>query len=284
MLYSNFVFPEEVKLFLETKEGELSQNSITQFVTTFRIFFSHCTKPIAFITYDDVREWLENYSEGKSDRTIICRLSNLKSLFSFCLGQRLITKIPIKKDWIPTVPDSLPKFLSEPESAKVMRVVDSLPLRDKTMLSLFYYTGIRCSELRDITEKDIMLDDRTLTVIGKGTKQRDVDFNDVCKYLFKKRYPIRKKQNEPLFLNRYGGKISTRHIRRIVAKVGKSAGLEKNLSPHIFRHTYCYILINKGADLYFIATEMGHADINTTKIYYRLKLSRLKEVYFKCME
>jgi integrase/recombinase XerD len=283
MAGSNFEMTMEIELFLNIKEGELSKNSVAQYITTFKIFFSYCNKPIAQIKYHDVLEWLETYSKGKSDRTIICRLSNLMCFFHFCLNQKMITKIPIKKDWIPSVPDSLPKFMTESEYTKVMRIVDNLPLRDKTMLSFFYYTGIRCSELRNTTEKDINLDDRTLTVTGKGNKQRDVDFNDVCKYLFKKLHPIRNGQNDVAFESKYGGKISSRHIRRIVAKVGKTAGLDNNLSPHIFRHTYCYILINKDADINFIATEMGHADINTTKVYYRLQLSRLKEVYLKCM-
>jgi integrase/recombinase XerD len=284
MVDNTFQLPKEAQLFLETKKSDLSQNSIIQLGTTFKIFFSYCNKSLVLISYDDVLKWLEDYSPGKSDRTIICRLSNLRSLFGFCLSQKIISKIPIKNDWIPSVPDSLPKFLSELEYTKVMRVVDNLPLRDKTMLTLFYYSGIRCSELRNTTEKDINLDDRTLTVIGKGNIERDVDFNDVCKYLFKKLHPFPIEQDNAIFVSKYGEKISTRHIRRIVAKVGKRAGLEKNLSPHIFRHTYCCILMNKGADINFVATEMGHVDINTTEIYFRLQLSRLKEEYLKCME
>ncbi|KJR44981.1 Tyrosine recombinase XerC [Desulfosporosinus sp. I2] len=204
-------------------------------------------------------------------------------LFQFALSQGLITKIPIKKDWIPALPDSLPKFLSEAELSKVMRVVDSLSLRDRTMINIFRYTGIRCSELRNTTERNVYLHDKILTVDGKGGKQRDVDFNDDCMNLLSK-FSNHKGQNGPLFTNKDGKKISTRHIRRIVAKVGKTAGIERGLSPHIFRHTYCYILVNKGADINFIATEMGHANIKTTKIYYRLQLSRLKEVYLACME
>jgi site-specific recombinase XerD len=278
------MFPKEVVLFLEFKKCSLSENSLIQYKTTFKFFFSYCNKPISLITREDVLEWLESYSEGKNDRTIRCRLSNLISLFSFCVNQNIITKIPIKNDWIPSVPDSLPKFLTDSEYAKVMNVVDDLPLRDKTMLSLLNYTGIRCTELRNTTENNINLDTRTLTVIGKGKKQRDVDFNNICRHLLMKLHPVNSGSNEAIFVNEQGEILSSRHIRRIVAKVGRAAGINSSLSPHVFRYTFCNNLMNKDADIYFVAEEMEHADINTTQIYFRLGLKRLKEIYFKYME
>lgn len=140
------------------------------------------------------------------------------------------------------------------------------------MLVLFLFSsGCRTSEVSHLTIQDIDLDRRTAEVKGKGKKIRHIHFSEECALLLKDYLQTRSgNPTEALFLNRFGRRLTKSGIYAITTKLGKQSGLKQSLHPHCCRHTFATTMLAKGADLEFIADEMGHTNLNTTRVYARI--------------
>jgi integrase/recombinase XerD len=160
-------------------------------------------------------------------------------------------------------------------------------LRDTAMLELLYATGIRVSELINLTMNSINWQVGFLTVMGKGSKERIVPigktaYDCVREYVDKARPQLMQKKNtEVLFLNRFGGKFSRQGFWKLVIRYAAKAGLQKKVHPHTFRHSFASHLLEGGADLRTVQVMLGHADISTTQIYTHITRDRLKEIHQK---
>ncbi|WP_312475223.1 site-specific tyrosine recombinase/integron integrase [Neobacillus sp.] len=234
-------------------------------------FFSVCTVPLKLLTSDDVRKYLNEFTNNKKERTVDAYLSALSSFFQFCLAEDYIENVIIKKRWRPKIPQSLPKYLNETEFARVKIAVENLSPHDRAMVLFLFSSGCRSSEVSNLSIKDVNLEKRTAEVTGKGKKIRKVHFSEECAIILNQYLQTRKCiEADPLFLNNSGQRLGPKSIYYITRKIGKKAGLQQSLHPHCCRHTFATNMIARGATIEFIADELGHSNLNTTRIYARI--------------
>ena len=157
-------------------------------------------------------------------------------------------------------------------------------IRDKAILELFYSAGIRVSELTGLELTDVNLEDKTLRCYGKGSKERVVPIGDyvvdsLANYLDIRGEFLKKKFSQHIFVTRLSRKFTRVGIWTIVKNYAKKAGIEKDVYPHIFRHSFATHLLAGGADLRSVQEMLGHKDISTTQIYTHVDRSRLKKIH-----
>ena len=168
---------------------------------------------------------------------------------------------------------------------QVPKLNTALGQRDRLLLEMLYATGVRVSELVNIKVSDI--NGEEIRVLGKGNKERIVEFGDYAEsilelYLNEGYKHLNIKKSEYLFLNNRGGKLTTRGVRYILDNIINKTTIDKKISPHMLRHTFATHLLNEGCDLLTVQELLGHESLTATSIYTHITNDRLKEVYFKC--
>lgn len=256
---------------LSLKLANKAEATISKYRSILERFFSECTVPLDAITSEDVLKWFQQFSVGKKERTLDLMLSTLSSFFKFCLAEDYVDIMVIKNRWRPKIPQALPKYLNEHEFARVKMAAEQLPLRDRALVLFLFSSGCRRFEVSQLEIQDIDLDKRTVAVKGKGKRIRNIHFSEECALILKDYLQTRSgNPTEPLFMNKFGKALEQNGIYKITTKLGRMAGLNKPLTPHCCRHTFATNMLARGADLEFIADEMGHADLNTTRVYARI--------------
>ncbi|MBQ7586195.1 MAG: site-specific tyrosine recombinase XerD [Desulfovibrionaceae bacterium] len=229
-------------------------------------------------------------SEQQAQRTQARRLSSLRSFFHYACQEKVIIKDPTQFLATPKLPFHLPEFLTKEEVALVLKAPDlSCPQgrRDACILTLLYAAGLRVSELCALTTQDVDLQRGVVHVImGKGAKSRTVPMYDQAQkelldYLEHTR-PMLNPQNSTLFLNRKGLGLTRQYVWKMVKHYVLVAKINKNVSPHTFRHSFATHLLEGGADLRSVQKLLGHADITATEIYTHVQNERLLAVHQAC--
>lgn len=270
---------------LSYKLANKAEATIRKYKSYLERFLSECTKPIEQLTSDDVFKWFNEFSIGKKEKTLDLVLSSLSSFFKFCIAEEYMEQMVTKKRWRPRIPESLPKYLTEQEYAHVKRIAEQLSLRDRALILFLFSSGCRRSEVAQLTIQDVAIDRRTVEVKGKGKKIRHVHFSEECALVLKDYLETRTIQpTDPLFVNKFGNALQGTGIYQVTKKLGIESGLKQTLHPHSCRHTFATNLLAKGAKLDFIADEMGHADLNTTRVYARIPSEDLITAYKNIME
>ena len=215
--------------------------------------------------------------------------SSLKGFFKYLFVSNYITENPIEKLASPKLSKNLPSVLSFPEVDAILSKPDvdnKLGLRDKAMLETLYACGVRVSELINIKISDLFFDEEMIRVFGKGSKERLIPIggsarNWINKYLTGSRPLLEKKAKSGnfLFLNGRGTKISRMGAWKIVDRYVHEAGIEKEVHPHTFRHSFATHLLEGGADLRAVQEMLGHADISTTQIYTHIDREYIKQIH-----
>lgn len=229
-----------------------------------------------------------------SARSISRKISVIRSFFKFLSREDVVKINPTINLITPKINKKLPYFLYLQE---VEKLIEAPPrdtifgIRDRAILELLYGTGMRVGELVNLNISDIDLNEKTIRVFGKGSKERILPLGNpsmkaVQEYLdgrnlFRKNISIDKNDRNTLLLNRFGGRISARSIRRIIIKYMKMAGLNKKISPHVLRHSFATHLLGGGADLRSVQELLGHESLSTTQIYTHITKERLKIIYKK---
>ncbi len=256
---------------LSLKLANKAEATIKKYRWVLERFFSECTISLEELTSDDILHWLNEFSEGKKPKTVDLILSVLSSFFQFCLAEEYLENMIIKKRWRPKIPQSLPKYLTEQEYARVKLAAESLSLRNRSLILFLFSSGCRSSEASNLNIQDINLEKRTASVKGKGKKIRSVHFSEECALVLKDYLTTRiGDKDEPLFMNKFGQRLTKSGIYFITTKLGKMAGLTQSLHPHCCRHTFATNMLARGAEIEFIADELGHSDLNTTRVYARI--------------
>ena len=213
---------------------------------------------------------------------------SIKSLYNLILALKSFLRFLEREDLVkslklPKLPKSLPKALTKEEIRRLIDAADNL--RDKLIIILFYATGLRVSEMRNLNIEDINFEDEFLIVRqGKGRKDRVVPLPrkviELLKQYLKWRdeYYLNKKENA-LFLNKNGKRMSYEYIEKIVRNVGKKAGIK--VTCHMLRHSFATHMLENGADIRVIQEILGHEKLSTTQIYTKVTTKYLKEVYSK---
>jgi len=237
-----------------------------------------------------LRSFLTVLFQKNSPSSIARKLSTLRSFFQYWVKKGHMAQNPARAVHSPKVPKRLPKFLSVDEVTSLIESAvndDFKGRREKAILELLYSSGLRVSELTGADIGSIDLENRLVKVLGKGGKERLVPIGkkaiDKLKdYLDIRPSVVRKdRENDALFLNSRGERLTVRSIQRLIEEVIRRCGMSKGASPHVFRHTFATHLLNAGADLRSIQELLGHASLSTTQKYTHVNLEHLTEVYKK---
>jgi integrase/recombinase XerD len=241
------------------------------------------------VTLPTVSEYLAAKKKaGLSAASIKLIVVALKIFFRFLTGKGEIRRDPTETLPLPRIERYLPETLNELQAAKLLNSVDTNAphgLRDRAMLELLYASGLRISELVNARLENFYPDEGTIRVIGKGNKTRIVPVGrKACEalavYLTTERPKlVKRRTGSEIFLSEHGAKLTTARIWQIVKEKARHAGLEKNIYPHLLRHSFATHLLSNGADLRIIQEMLGHADISTTQVYTHVDQQRLKAVH-----
>ncbi len=224
------------------------------------------------------------------NRTNARRISALKSFFTFLLRENLVSHNPFSTVDLPRSGKSLPKALSQAEVRSLLEppnIATPIAKRDNTMLFLLYSTGLRVSELVELPLAACNLNAGFVRVLGKGNKERLIPFGDQAKekierYLKTARPLILKGKRSNLSLYYRPRQFHDRlRFWQIIRKTALAAGIDKDISPHMLRHSFATHLLSHGADLRAVQMMLGHADIATTQIYTHIDQDRLKSIHKK---
>jgi integrase/recombinase XerD len=230
-------------------------------------------------------------SSGLAPRSVARTVACVRGFYRFIAAEQKRDNSPADDLRPPRAWAALPKFLSLEEVDRLLEQPDpSTPrgLRDKALIEVLYATGLRVSELIALRAGDLNLDEGYLTCIGKGDKQRMVPLGHeaadwVRRYIREGRPALVRKKSSPwLFVNaRDGGPLSRVGFWKVLKEYGIKAGVTRDLSPHVLRHSFATHLLERGADLRMIQMMLGHADLSTTQIYTHVLEARLRAAYDK---
>ena len=275
-------------------EKNLSQNTVSSYKIDINAFISFLKDSgiddPSDISSDHIGSFFKTLKElGLLGSSSARYFSSLKGFFLYLLKNKYIVKNPIEKITAPRISKKLPGVLDVNEVEKILSAPDAndkLGLRDKAMLELFYACGTRVSELINIKVNDLFFEDEIIRVFGKGSKERLIPVVSsavkwVGEYLKKSRPLLMKKSKSEnnLFLNSRGSKLSRMGVWKIIDRYVKQAGIEKDVHPHTFRHSFATHLLEGGADLRAVQEMLGHADISTTQIYTHIDRDYIKQVH-----
>ena len=218
--------------------------------------------------------------------TIVRKITSIKLFHKYLNEKYNIPDVSIKIDK-PRVRRKLPNILTIEEVDNLLNIQlsNAYDFRNKAMLELMYSSGLRVSELVELKIKDIDLDNGYVKCFGKGSKERIVPIGELAvdylkKYIYEYRDSMKKGYyTENVFLNNHGKKISRQGFFLIIKEIAKEKKIEKNITPHMLRHSFATHLLNNGADLRTIQEMLGHSSITTTQIYTNVSTDILKENY-----
>ena len=236
---------------------------------------------------DDIRMFI--YKIDESSKTKAHYLTVLKSFYNYMLDLGLINVNPCTNIKMPKLEKKLPKFLTIDEVDKLLDIDLKKPIdyRNKAMLEVLYATGVRISELLNLTLSNYNPENASIKVMGKGSKERYVPLSDITiKYLNLyineyRSFILKTNTSEYIFVNYNGKKMSRQGFFKILKELCQKSGINKEISPHILRHSFATHLLNNGADLRIIQELLGHASISTTEIYSHISNEKIKEDYEK---
>ena len=242
------------------------------------------------IEYSDLRFYLMYLKEEKNDNnsSIDRKLSALRGFYKYLANEGIVKSNVFSLVSGPKKEKKLPRYFEYNELEELFNVPDSetaLGQRDLLLLELLYATGVRVGELTNIKIKDIDLSSKSILILGKGNKERIVTYGDYCEEILKRYLNdgyilLNTKDSEYLFLNKNGGELTERGVRYILDQIIKQTSINKNISPHMIRHSFATHLLNEGCDLTTVQKLLGHESIKATQIYTHVTTDRLKEVYY----
>lgn len=241
-----------------------------------------------------IREWMSAlHSDNRKKTSIARKLASLRTFFQFLVREGVLELNPAKLVATPKIERKLPKHLSTEDAIRFIETPDlntDLGRRDRAILEFLYATGMRVSELVSLNIRDIDFKEKLVRVTGKRKKQRILPFGEpalhsLMYYLNEARHeflqncPPAERDEQAVFLNYKGTRISERSVGRMVDKYTRLCPEIKDISPHSLRHSFATHLLDSGADLRDIQELLGHARLSTTQIYTQVSMEKLIEVY-----
>lgn len=242
------------------------------------------------VTGIQVRYWLGILHKRNKKVTIARKLSALRTFFKFLIKQGIVDQNPAAAVATPKQEKKIPTYLPVDDIFRLLDSIETqtlLKARNRAMFETLYSCGIRVSELTNLDVADINRSAAVIRVTGKGNRERLVPIgrkalgaiNDYRRRL-KQEQPAAK-QDGALFLNKNGGRLTTRSVARILEKIALECGLATPISPHGLRHTFATHMLDAGADLRAIQELLGHQSLATTQKYTHVSIDRLLETYDK---
>ncbi|MFZ9261839.1 MAG: site-specific tyrosine recombinase XerD [Chitinophagaceae bacterium] len=256
------------------------------------LFSKKIDKNPSDITLQELQQFIKWIAElGMSERSQARIISAIKAFYKYCLQEEITKKDPTELLSAPKLKKSLPDTLTFEEIESIILQIDlSKPegMRNKALLETLYSCGMRVSEIIQLRKSNLYLDIGFLRVIGKGDKERLIPIGtEAIKFLqiylqeIRVHVAIAKGAEDIVFLNKRGNKLTRVMVFYIIKDLAKKANIQKNISPHTFRHSFATHLVEGGADLRAVQEMLGHESITTTEIYTHLDRSFLRDTLRK---
>jgi integrase/recombinase XerD len=276
-------------------EKSLAPNSIEAYLRDITRFVMYLDSqqlniPPENITLKEITDFLVVLNDPElavSQRTQARTVSGIKSFFKYLLFEDVIKNDPSELIDTPEIGSHIPEILSPEEIERIIEVIDlssNEGHRNKAIIETLYGCGMRVSELVEMRLSGIFFKEGFIKIIGKGNKERLVPVGETAqkalKYYihhYRSKLAIQRGFEDHVFLNRHGKKLTRVMIFLIVKDLAEKALIEKNISPHTFRHSFASHLVDGGADLRAVQDMLGHASVTTTEIYTHLNMEYLRE-------
>tara|TARA_B100001758_G_C18290210_1_gene546608 strand:+ start:199 stop:1065 length:867 start_codon:yes stop_codon:yes gene_type:complete len=269
-------------------EKRYSDYTITSYKVDLNQFFNYLIEEYNIdipqnVTFKIVRNWISYLLEsGLKARSVNRKISSLKSYFKFLVISNYSDSNPTLKITSPKTSKRLPVFI---EKEKINSLLDAkffddnfIGCRDKLIIELFYFTGIRLSELLNISIKDVDFNNSQIKVLGKRNKERLIPLTYTLISALKN-YINKHNLNRYLFVDENNKKLYSKKVYRIVNKYISKVSSIKKKSPHVLRHSFATHMLNNGADINAIKEILGHANLSATQIYTHNSIKKLKNVH-----
>lgn len=285
---------EEFLQYLLLERG-LTQNTIQSYRRDLKQYINYLSTVEKRQSFENVRRshivsYLSFLKEnGKAQTTILRSVSSIRALHQFFLREKITNQDPTIHIDSPQAERRLPTVLTLKEVEALLNIPtndNEYGKRDKAMLELLYASGLRVSELTSLNVADVHLTMGFVRCVGQGNKERIIPLGKIATealtvYLEGGRRKLLKKNHddEALFLNHHGKRLTRQGFWKILKKLTRAADINKELTPHMLRHSFASHLLENGADLRAVQEMLGHANISTTQIYTHLTKARLKDIY-----
>lgn len=270
---------------------KLSKNTLDSYKRDLKKFLKYLAAnkiKIEDVENEDINKYIkemkkQGYKASSATRTI----ATLRSFYTYLLKSGKVIKNPTIDVESPKVEKKLPVVLTPKEIEKLLAqpiTTELKGLRDKAMLELAYATGMRATELININMQDIDLDSSFVICDEGAGRKRIIPIGKMAneavrKYLDEARKYINKNEEDALFLNLTGGRLTRQGLWKIIKTYTESANIDKDITPHVLRHSFALHLVENGADIKAIQTMLGHSDISSTKVYLDFAKNEIKDIY-----
>lgn len=281
----------EYKQYLIVEKG-LSKNTIYSYLRDLIAFSNFIGEEyeinqIENINKEHIHLYLKELSKTNCTNSISRKLVSLRMLYIFLVKENIVKENLMSSFTLPKRDKKLPIVLSQEEMIEILDgiiVCDAISSRNRCMVELLYATGMRISELLNLTLKDLNIKMGFIKVIGKGNKERMIPIGSYVgeileQYINDYRAEFNIKNDSLLFFNKHGQRLSREEFYSILQTIVNSTSITKKVSPHTFRHTFATHLLENGADLRSIQELLGHSDISTTTIYTRISNQKIRSEY-----
>jgi len=286
---------EDFKLYLEV-EKNYSKHTVRAYASDILSFLIWQNEGnLKDVNYEKLKQYLAFMQKFNYSKTTTARkIAALRTFFNYLYREKITDTNPAKGIHSPKRSKNLPKFLTEEETETIIRNIKSdtpSGYRNKVIVELLYSSGMRVSELSGLNFSNLNIENNEIRVMGKGSKERIVLISDRVKELIKTYIKTVRPllntegpktettEDSPLFINKTGFRLHPQSIRVAIKETVNMIQLPKNVTPHVFRHSFATKLLNHGADLRIVQELLGHASISNTQIYTHVTVERLKEAY-----
>ena len=281
----------EYKQYLIVEKG-LSKNTIYSYLRDLIAFSNFIGEEyeinqIENINKEHIHLYLKELSKTNCTNSISRKLVSLRMLYIFLVKENIVKENLMSSFTLPKRDKKLPIVLSQEEMIEILDgiiVCDAISSRNRCMVELLYATGMRISELLNLTLKDLNIKMGFIKVIGKGNKEGMIPIGSYVgeileQYINDYRAEFNIKNDSLLFFNKHGQRLSREEFYSILQTIVNSTSITKKVSPHTFRHTFATHLLENGADLRSIQELLGHSDISTTTIYTHISNQKIRSEY-----
>ncbi len=286
---------KQIKLFLEFLQNDkkLSDNTLQSYRRDILQFERYITKnDINYLkaTEKDIEDYIEGLkNEGKKTSTASRSLATIRSFYQFLLRTKKVKEDPTVGLQSPKIEKRIPSVLSSEEIELLLdqpKDVDLKGTRDKAMLEFAYATGMKVTEIIDLDVDNVDFEENTV-VCSNGKKSRTIPLGTLAEKALKEYVDqarpimIKDEKNKALFVNVNGSRLTRQGFWKIVKYYKEQAHIEKDITPHVLRHSFATHLLQNGADLKSIQAMLGHSDISSTQVYAQFETPELKDIYKK---
>ena len=257
-------------------------------IMTFRSFIAYLNSPKRLEKDENTKDMKKKAKlKPVSKRSINRKISALRTFFKYLQEIKVIETNKASYINVPKFEKELPNVINRDDLNNLRHVINTekiTGIRDRLIIELLYSSGLRSIELINLSEFMIDIEEREIRVVGKGDKERITFFSEnakkwLIKYIEEKKKQYANYTREVLIVNSKGKKLTTRSLRRLISAHAHEAGIEKEITPHVFRHSFATELLNNGVDIRYLQELLGHSSIAATQVYTHVSKSLLRDIY-----